>query len=456
MKRILVLGAGFSAPYLVHHLLHASEERDWFVTVGDLDADRAKALVGSHPKGQAIPFDVTDLELRDRWIGQASVVISMLTPTFHQLVALDCIEHGVPLVTASYVDSRLKDLEGDAVRKEVLLLGEMGLDPGLDHMSAMALVERVRGEGGRIEAFRSYGSGLPSADTKAGPLRYAITWNPWNVVTAGSAGAQYIDQGKIRCVPHARVFWHTWEVDVEGVGRLEAYANRDSLTYLEAFGMEGLKTMIRGTLRWPGWSETWSIVVRLGLANSEIEIPRLSQRSYRDLVETFLPLNVVGSSVEQRLAAAAGISPTGRIMDNLRWLGLFEDRPIPVERGTAADALTALVSDRLALAPGGRDMVILQHELDVVYDGSDRPPERVVSRMVDYGVPGGFTAMSRTVGLPAALAAELILEGEIELVGVQIPTHPAIYGPVLARAARAGLHFEESTRPWDGTQGGAP
>jgi saccharopine dehydrogenase-like NADP-dependent oxidoreductase len=339
-------------------------------------------------------------------------------------------------------------MDQDANRQGVLLLSELGLDPGLDHMSTMRLLDRLRSEGGRVTAFRSYGSGIPAPDQPQNPLRYLISWNPRNVVMAAEQGAQYMEDGKIKIIPFHHVFHHTWTVEVEGIGALEAYPNRDSMSYKDSFGLRDARTMIRGTLRYPGWCETWARVVQLGLPNESLRIPDLAERSYREVVEMFLPDHTSGADIEQRVARYLGISPTGRILQNLRWLGLFSDEPTGCEGDTAAAMMIHLLTDRLPLTPELRDMVILQHELDVRYP--DRPGERVLSTLIEKGEEGGFTAMAKTVGLPTAAAVKLLLTGDLTLTGTRIPTHPAIYEPVLAEVERE-LRFRESTEPLDDT-----
>ena len=449
MKQILILGAGQSSAYLIAHLLELASRRHWFVTVGDLDLELARERIGEHPCGSAVHFDVNDASLRSTQIEHADVVINMLPPAYQDLVAWDCVNHGRHMLSVSYQDQAVRDLEPDAQRKGVLLLCELGLDPGIDHMSAMALIRRVHDRGGQVRAFRSYGSGIPAPDQPQNPLRYVVTWNPRNVAMSGEAGAQYMEDGRIKIVPFHQVFHHTWEVEVEGIGKLEAYPNRDSLAYLEAFGLEGVETMVRGTLRYPGWSETWAQIVRLGLPNETLRIPNLAQRSYREVVEMFLPLNITEARIEQRIARFLQISPTGRIMENLSWLGLFSDQPIGCDGETAAAMLIHLLQQKLPLTDDLRDVVVLVHELGVTYPNGERPPERITSTLVSEGQAGGFTAMSKTVGLPTAVAAQLLLDGELPLTGCHIPTHPSIYEPVLREISAAGLEFSESVRAKD-------
>lgn len=446
MKQVLVLGAGRSAPFLVHRLLDMSAESDWFVTVGDLDRTAAEALVAGHPRGAAIRFDVNDASMRDARISQADVVINMLAPAFQHLVAWDCLSHGTHMLSVSYRDEAVRALDPDAQRRGVLILSELGLDPGIDHMSAMSLLDRIREAGGRVRAFRSYGSGVPAPGQEVNPLGYWVTWNPRNVVMSGAQGAQYMEDGRIKLVPHHRVFRHTWPVEVEGVGEMIAYPNRDSVAYGAVFGLDEAETIVRATMRWPGWCETWDAVVRLGFPNESLRIPDLRDRSAREVVEMFLPGGARESSdgaagVEARVATLLGISEDGRVMANLRSLGLFSDTQLDCEGQTPAEMMIHLLRSRLSIPPGGRDMVVLLHELDVVAaDGSE---ERVTSTLVAEG-DTGFTAMARTVGLPTALATNLLLNGRLTLTGSLIPTHPAVYGPVLEALEAEGLAFSET------------
>ncbi len=445
MKNVLVLGSGQSAAYLIAKLLDDALSEDLFVTVGDRNLEAARARVGDHPRGAAVELDINDAGQRSAEIERSALVVNMLPAAFHHLVAWDCVAHGRDMLSVCYRDQTTRNLDPDAQRKGILLLSELGLDPGIDHMSAMALIRRVEAAGGRIVAFRSYGSGIPAPHQPHNPLRYALTWDPRNVVMAGQAGAQYLDDGDIKIVPFHHVFQHTWPCEVEGVGTLEAYANRDALSYMQSFGLEHVRTMIRGTLRYPGWSETWSQIVRLGLPNETLRIPELSRRSYAEVVEMFLPTDMRGASIEQRMARYLQISPTGRIMDNLRWLGLFSREPIGCPGDTSCAMMVHLLEQKLPLPADQRDLVLLVHELEVSYP--DRPDERITSTFAVEGEPGGFTAMSRTVGLPIAIAAELKLRGELTLTGSLIPTHPAIYEPILAEIHAAGLRFTERREP---------
>jgi saccharopine dehydrogenase-like NADP-dependent oxidoreductase len=375
------------------------------------------------------------------------VVVNMLSPVFQDLVAWDCVAHGRHMLSVSYDDEVVRDLSPDAQRKDVLLLTDLGLDPGIDHMSAMKILRRIHGDGGRVVSFRSYGSGIPAPEGPLNPLRYVVSWNPRNVVMSAEHGAQYMKDGKIKIVPYHHVFYHTWPVDVEGVGVLEAYPNRDSLSYIQVFGLEHVQTMIRATLRYPGWCETWAHIVRLGLPNETLRIPDLESRSYAEVVEMHLPLTITEAPLAQRIATFLQISPTGNIMDNLRWLGLLSDEPTGCQGETAAAMLVDLLSRKLPLGPEQQDMVVLVHEFVVEYPDQDRPSETITSTMVERGEPGGFTAMARTVGLPTAVTVKLLLEDAIPMRGSQIPTHPSIYEPVLREIEAAGITFTERVVP---------
>ncbi len=352
-----------------------------------------------------------------------------------------CVEAGRSFISASYSSPELEELDEAARRQGVLVLPEMGLDPGIDVMMAAELITRVRAAGGTIRAFESYGSGVPATDDTVNPMRYVVTWNPRNVVMAAAAGAQFLEDGSIRMVPWQQVFGRTWPVDVPGVGTFEGYANRDSLSYIDVFGLEGIETMIRGTLRYPGYCEVWGQIARLGLPTETLSIPNLAERSFAEILEMFLPPGDEFRPLEERVAAHLGISPTGRIMDTLRWLGLFSTEPCGAPGSTPAEALIHLLRNKLALPDTARDMVMLHNVFHVTYE--DERSEQITSTLVERGEAGGMTAMSKTVGLPAAIAVKLLLTGKLPLTGCQLPTEPLIYEPVLAELREAGITLTE-------------
>ncbi len=445
MKNILVIGAGQSSPYLISYLLEHAEEHDWFVTVGDLDQSLARQRVGDHPRGTAIPLDVNDAALRAAQIENASLVVNMMPPGLQPVIAWDCVQHRRHMISVSHHDESTRALETDASRAGILLLTDVGLDPGIDLMSAMSMIHRVREKGGVIEAFESYGSGVPEPDVPTNPLRYCITWNPRNVVMAAEYGAQYRRNGHTKIVPWHHVFQRSWPIEVDGVGSMEAYPNRDSLAYEDPLGLENTHTLIRGTLRYPGWCETWLQIVRLGLPAEHIRIPHLKDRSYAEIVEMFMPSGVSGTDIEQRVAGFLQLNPTGQIMRNLRWLGLFSNEPCGCDGETVADAMIHLLNTRLVLPESVRDLVIIMHAVDVCYPDDHDRRERIVATFMQRGEPGGTTAMAKTVGLPAALATKLLLADELPLTGCAMPTHELVYGPILRELEKEGMAFTERT-----------
>ncbi len=442
MKNILVLGAGKSSPYLIHYLLENSKKFDWFVTVADRDLKEARKKVKGHSRGTAVLFDINDHEMRVSQISKCDIVLNLLSPMFQHQIALTCMQYGKHMISVSYEDSRIRDIEKDAVRKGVLILTEIGLDPGIDHMAAASMIEEIRNKGAFVKSFESYGGGLPAKDSLKYPLKYVISWNPRNVVMAGESGAQYYKEGKIKIIPHHSVFMHSWPVEIDGLGTMEAYPNRDSLNYKSLYGFENAHTVIRGTLRYPGWSETWLQLVRLGMSNEVQRIPNLKKVSWAELTEMFLPFNSQGPDIIQRTANFLNLSPTGQIMQNLEWLGLFSSEKIGIKAETSSQALAYLLGKKLKLTEDIRDMVVIMHKMRVSYPDKKKE-EQYTSTMIYNGRRGSFTAMAKSVGLPAGIVAKLILTNKLPLTGCHIPTHPAIYKPVLKELSEYGLTFHE-------------
>lgn len=452
MPKIVILGAGRSTPYLIRRMVDKAEAQNWDVVVADMDVEQARKRIGTSTKAEAVFLNATEEPELKKVIEGADVVANLLAPRFQVSVARNCVDAGAHMVSVSYLSDETRELDGWAREKGVMLLTEMGLDPGIDHMMAMEALNQARKDGGRILSFRSFGSGVPAADSKSNPMDYLITWNPWNVAMSGKAGAQYMLDGRIRIVPHRRLFLHTWPVEVEGVGILEAYPNRDSLSYRDHFHLNDVRTMIRGTLRWPGYCETWAKIVKLGIPNDSLHIPDLASRSPREVVSMFLPIPVAPALVEEAATLFLELNPTGQTMDKLRFLGLFDEEPCGAPGSTAAEMLSHLLQQRLAPKAGDRDMVILIHQMDIRFDREENPCERMNYTMVDQGDACGLSAMARTVGLPTALAMEMMLEGELDLPGCILPTAEEIYPRVLKRLRAEGLQFKMSMEPSPGCE----
>ena len=443
MPRVLVLGAGQSAPFLISRLLEQGLARGFEVVVADLNLERVQERIAGHPNGRAIGLDAADDRALAARIRDADVVVSLLTPRFQAAVAGHCVEFGRHMVSASYRSEDVFALDAAARARGVTVLCELGLDPGLDHLSAMKMLDGLRARGGKVVRFASYGSGVPAPESTDNPLYYVITWNPRNVVMAAEGGAQFIEAGSLRLIPYPEVFARTWRVEVRDLGTMEAYANRDSLAYRERYGLQEAHTFLRGTLRHPGFCEAWHAIARLGLPNEHLSIPGLPQRSWAEVVEMFLPA-VGDSELRRRVADHLHIHRTGHAMNAMEWLGFFSDRKIEGDARTPAQALANLLQEKLRLRADQRDLVILQHEVEAVFPDGNR--EMITSTLVEYGQPGKMTAMARTVGLPAALGAEMLLAGEPLPRGVVIPTDSTIYSPLLLRLAEAGLTFSEHTQ----------
>ncbi len=439
MQHILILGAGLSSSTLIKYLLDLSQENKWHVTLGDINEDLALQKIGKHPNGRGLAFDVFDEQARVKLIDAADIVISMLPARMHFPVAENCVRNRKPLVTASYVSEEIRGLDAEARKQGVLLLNEMGVDPGIDHMSAMRIIHRIRNMGGKVDVFESNTGGLVAPTYDNNPWRYKFTWNPRNVVLAGQAGARFLHNGKFKYIPYHRLFQRYEILRILDLGKFEAYPNRDSLTYQEDYQLHDLSTMFRGTIRRVGFCDAWNALVQLGATDDSYEVEFPGEMTYRDFTNSFLAYNIV-DPVETKLARYLDIDPNGDIMQKLAWLGLFERRKAGIQDQTPARILQHLLEDKLKLEPADRDMIVMQHQFEYILDGRK---ERIVSSMAYKGEDIVNTAMSITVGLPVAIATKLILQGNIKLTGVHIPIHEEIYEPVLDELEIFGIRFIE-------------
>ncbi|MBN1180042.1 MAG: saccharopine dehydrogenase NADP-binding domain-containing protein [Anaerolineae bacterium] len=435
MKNILVLGAGLVARPLVQYLL---DQPDFHVTVASRTVSKANELIGGRSNGRALPFDIAhDSESLGALVAESDLAISLLPYVFHVQVAEQCVRHGSHLVTTSYVKDEMQALDGAAKDAGVILLNEIGLDPGIDHMSAMRVIDRVHAGGGHIKAFRSYCGGLPAPDANDNPLGYKFSWSPRGVVLAGRNNAQYLENGGVVNVPNARLFATHFVMWVEGLGDLEAYPNRDSLPYVDLYGIPETETMYRGTLRNLGWCDVLQKLNQVGYFSLE-EHADLPGKTFRQATAELIGLDDT-PDLEKKLAAALNVAPHSGVMMSLTWLGLLDNRPVS-DKKTYLDVLADQMLVKMPYREGERDMVTLVHDFVAQYP--DRK-EHIVATMIDYGTPGGDSAMARTVGLPAAIATRMILDGTIQLTGVHIPVLPDIYEPVLGELEQMGIVVAE-------------
>jgi saccharopine dehydrogenase-like NADP-dependent oxidoreductase len=442
--RLLLLGAGRSASALIQYLLrHAPAER-WFLTVADaMPAHLAPVLAAHSQYARAVPFDAkAPAQLREL-VAQADLVISMLPAFLHPLVAETCLEFGRHLATASYVSPEVRALHERAAAADLVFLMECGLDPGLDHMSAMQTINELKEMSARITGFRSYCGGLVAPESEGdNPWRYKFSWNPRNVVLAGQGGpAQFLENGELQYLPYPELFARAETINVPGHGHFEGYANRDSLTYREAYGLADVQTMLRGTLRRPGYCGAWQVLVSLGLTDDTKPLGNPASLPWRTLLSQQCPLGGISGDVASYLAARLGLDPHGPELTRLAWLGIFSERPVGLANATAAQLLEHVLVEKWALGSHDRDQVVMQHQFD--YELAGQPRRRTASLVVT-GADATHTAMAQTVGLPLGMAVRRLLRGEVRGRGVVIPTTADLYAPILQElAADYGLTFEE-------------
>lgn len=438
MKQILLFGAGKSATVLIAYLLDHAAEHNWHVTIADNNVEQAISKLKDHAHGSAVFFDANNDELREGLIQQSDLVISMLPATMHVPVAKACVKHGKHLITASYVSPEMAALDAEAKEKGIVLLNEMGLDPGIDHMSAMQIIHKIKDEGGTITSFKSYTGGLIAPQSMDNPWGYKFTWNPRNVILAGKGTARYLHNGKLKFIPYERLFTQTEPIHIDGIGALEGYANRDSLHYVDEYGLEGIDTMLRGTLRYQNYSRAWNAFIKLGLTDESFVIPHSESLTYAALVEMLLPEGVGFNDTE--IARFLGLENEPHIFEMIKWTGIFSNQKPGLENASPAMVLQYLLEQKWKLNPGDLDLVVMVHEF--IYQ-IGKQQSKITSTLVLTGDDEHHTAMAKTVGLPLAIAAKLILTGKIGLRGVVIPTVDNVYTPVLAELASLGVVFNE-------------
>lgn len=443
MKNILIIGAGRSATALIEYTLKEAEKHNWFVTVADADPDAAEQKVNGHPNGRGTWLDVTKPNDRRDIIERNDVVVSMLPAHLHLKVAKDCIKYKKHLVTASYISRDMYRL-GDQVKSaELIFMGEMGLDPGIDHMSAMQTINELRVKGAELTAFRSYAGGLVAPESDNNPWHYKFTWNPRNVVLAGQGTAQYIEDGHYKHIPYHRLFAQYETIDVPGMGKYEAYPNRSSLLYRTTYGLEKIPSLLRGTLRCKGYCDAWNALVQIGLTDDSYPIIGSKDLTYYKLVDGYLPRNEGNNTLKERVALLLKIDRDSDVIKKLEWLGIFDRSKIGLSKATPARILQHLLEQKWTLQPDDKDMIIMQHEFDYKLDGKS---ESLVSTMVLKGHDSVDTAMSRLVGLPLGIFVKLIMLGKIKATGVNIPVMEEVYTPVLKELEEYGVIFKETIR----------
>ncbi|GAB4462149.1 MAG: saccharopine dehydrogenase C-terminal domain-containing protein [Bacteroidales bacterium] len=439
MKNILILGAGFSSTVMINYLLEKSVENDWHVTVGDVSLSLAEKKINNHPRGRAISFDINNQEQKESEIAKADVVISFLPAMMHPIVAQECLKQEKNMVTASYVSPEMKAMAAEVKNKGLVFLNELGVDPGIDHMSAMKVIDQIRSQGGILKAFYSNTGGLIAPESDNNPWHYKFTWNPRNVIVAGQGTAKYFENSTIKYIPYQQLFKRTFRIKVLDMGEFDVYANRDSLSYREVYGLQNIPTIFRGTMRRPGYCQAWNIFVQLGMTDDTYTVENSENISYRDFINMYLPYDN-SLSVEEKICRMFNIEMNSQEMHLLKWCGIFDKVQVRLKNATPAKILQQLLENKWKLEPGDIDMIVMQHIFKYEMNGKN---EQITSSLVVKGKNEVETSMAITVGMPVAFATEMLLKGEIQLTGVHTPVIPELYMPLLNKLEQIGIHFVE-------------
>ena len=448
MRNILIIGAGRSCSSLIKYLLDKSSEENLHIIIGDINIENAKNIVDNHTNASAILLDVFNENQRKEAIQKADIVISMLPARFHLDVAKDCINFNKHMVTASYISEEMQALDSEAKEKGLVFMNEIGLDPGIDHMSAMQAIDKIKDTGAKMLLFESFTGGLVAPESDDNLWNYKFTWNPRNVVLAGQGGAaMFIQEGTYKYIPYQKLFRRTEFLTINGSGKFEAYANRDSLKYRSLYGLEEIPTMYRGTVRKVGFSRAWNIFVQLGMTDDSYTIEGSGNMSYRDFTNLFLAYSP-NDSVELKLRSYLKIDQDDIMWGKLLELDIFNpNKKIGLKNATPAQMLQKILSDSWTLKEEDKDMIVMHHIFGYELNGKKHQLE---SSLVVLGENQTYTAMAKTVGLPVAIATLKILNGEIKTPGVQMPITKEVYEPILKELEDYGVVFKEKEVPYLG------
>ncbi len=447
MRNILIIGAGKSTAYLIDYFIEKSTEDKLSITIGDLDPEKLMHY-SSYDCVSIIKLDIFNVEERRAAIEKANIVVSMLPARFHLEVAKDCLYYKKHLVTASYVSKEMQGLNAEAERLGLVFMNEVGLDPGVDHMSAMKVIDSIRDKGAKMLLFESFTGGLVAPESDTNLWNYKFTWNPRNVVVAGQGGtSKFVQEGKYKYIPYHRLFRRTEFLEIDGYGSFEAYANRDSLKYMSVYGLKGIDTLYRGTMRKVGFSRAWNMFVQLGMTEDSYTIEDSENMSYRDFTNSFLPYSET-DSVELKMRHNLKIDQDDIMWSKLLELDIFNaSKMIKLKNATPAQMLQKILEDSWTLEETDKDMIVMYHKFGYLYKGERK---QIDSHMVVIGEDSVHTAMAKTVGLPVAVATLLILNKKITTPGVQIPIKKEIYLPILEELEKFGIVFQENQVPYVG------
>ena len=432
-QKILIIGAGKSATVLIQYLQQKAVENDWYILLADGDEVIAKNKWNNAPNGTALGIDIENNLDRQNLVQKADIVVSMLPAQLHFLVAKDCLQFGKPLFTASYVDDNMRSIAAEIESKQLLFLCEMGLDPGIDHMSAMAIIDEIHQKGGKITSFKSHCGGLVAPESDDNPWHYKISWNPRNIILAGKAGAIYLENGAIISKDYSTIFEQAPVVDLPGIGHLAFYPNRNSLSYIDTYHLHGVKDFVRTTLRYPAFCIGWNAIVQLHLTDETV-----IDLAPKTTVKNWFESHIQQKGLEQILEK---FTKDPAIKVQLEFIGLYEPTPIPSQFNSNASILQWLLEGKWKLTATDKDLVVMLHEIE--YSIGTRQ-FKLDSSMVLTGEDAINTAMATTVGLPLAMGVCAYLKGEIKMTGLHIPIDARIYQPILKSLAEEGIVFEET------------
>lgn len=438
MTKILVVGAGKSSTWLIKYLLQHAASSKWSVIVADGNAKAIAEKIGDNPHAKAAVCDITSRSERQALVKDADIVLSLMPPHLHVLLAADCLEFGKNLITSSYLSPEIREMDAKVKEAGLLFMCEMGLDPGIDHMTANHIIHSIQRVACILEEFSSYCGGLIAPESDDNPWHYKFSWNPRNIIDAGKSGGTYLLNGENKQVGYGDIFRDNAQIAVEGLGNLAWYANRDSLKYLDTYDVPDAKTFLRATLRHPDFCLGWNELVQLGATDS-IGKPADNIQTYSDWIASLSNYNDSSKSLKTHVSSRFADSSRDKLSGMFEWLGLFNGSPLPASRNSHGDVLLALLEEKWAMQPEDKDMVVMQHEVRYTHRGRENS---LISTLVARGENRELSAMAKCVGLPMGILARIILSQRLRMpTGVQIPVMPAVYRPVLNELSHYGIEF---------------
>ncbi len=440
MHTILVAGAGKSSTVLIQYLLTHARKNKWTVIVADGDANSIAEKIQEHPCAEAAVIDITKNSDREPLVKRADIVISLMPPHLHIYLAKDCLKYKKCLITSSYASEEMQQLDKAAREAGLMFMNEMGLDPGIDHMTLSKIINSIHRVAGSIYSIKSYCGGLVAPESDNNPWHYKFSWNPKNIITAGVGGAKFLSNGKEVDVPYEKIFDHNKKIKVDGLGMLAYYPNRDSMKYLETYNIPDIKTFMRATLRYPAFCAGWDAFIALGLTSQTDEFVKTGQTYTTWLMAKSGCTDK--SKLQQHLTEKLKLEKDSKVISLFQWMGFFDDLPLTPGTSSSGEILLKMLLERWNMASAEKDMVVMQHEVEYMHKGRK---SKLISSMTLKGESRDKSAMAKTVGLPMGILARLILTEKITPPpGVVIPNMQSVYKPVLTELAQYGIEFKDN------------